>query len=133
MSNSKWTKTATSASLALLGITQLNNKAQAMIINGGGPISHTGLGSINWTLDAVNGGQATLSEGTSSGGGGSHSLFIKLAQGNTGASFKNALIGHLNGADVGFTPNISVVSQFFSTSGQPVVWGNNETSLCSLH
>ncbi len=125
MSNSKWTKTATSASLAILGMTQLSNKAHSAIVSGGGPLSQVGLGSFSWTLDAVNGGTGTLvqfSSGTSS-----HSLVINLSQGNAGASFKNALVGDLNGSNVGFTPNVAVFSQFFSTANQPVVWPTNET------
>jgi hypothetical protein len=55
MPNNKWTKTATSASLAILGVTQLNNKADANIVQGGSNFSRSGLGASPWALDAVPG------------------------------------------------------------------------------
>ena len=57
MSNNKWTKTATSASLAILGVTQLNNKADANIVKGGSNVM-TQYGSgvpTYWALDHVGG------------------------------------------------------------------------------
>ena len=54
MPNNKWTKTATSASLAILGVTQLNNKADANIVQGGSDKSACfGCGGFSWTLDKV--------------------------------------------------------------------------------
>jgi len=44
MSNNKWTKTATSASLAILGVTQLNNKANAKVLLGGSMLLKMDLG-----------------------------------------------------------------------------------------
>jgi hypothetical protein len=53
MPNNKWTKTATSASLAILGVTQLNNKADANIVQGGSNLTISGFGSHIWALDSV--------------------------------------------------------------------------------
>jgi hypothetical protein len=55
MPNNKWTKTATSASLAILGVTQLNNKADAKIVLGGSNVTQSGNGFTTWTLDQVSG------------------------------------------------------------------------------
>jgi hypothetical protein len=55
MSNNKWTKTATSASLAILGVTQLNNQADAKIVLGGSNVTQSGVGGSVWTLDALAG------------------------------------------------------------------------------
>ncbi len=55
MSNNKWTKTATSASLAILGVTQLNNKANANIVQGGTAslsVSSLGYNHVAWSIDA---------------------------------------------------------------------------------
>ena len=55
MPNNKWTKTATSASLAILGVTQLNNKANANIVQGGTAslsLSFLGYNHVAWSIDA---------------------------------------------------------------------------------
>ena len=59
MPNNKWTKTATSASLAILGVTQLNNQADAKIVLGGSNVTQSGQGSTHWVLDSVPGYGAT--------------------------------------------------------------------------
>ena len=51
--NSKLSKTATSASLAILGVTQFNNKANASIVYNNSSITATGGNSAPWTLDNV--------------------------------------------------------------------------------
>ena len=51
--NSKLSKTATSASLAILGVTQFNNKANASIVYNSSPITATPGDSKSWTLDSV--------------------------------------------------------------------------------
>jgi hypothetical protein len=50
MPNNKWTKTATSASLAILGVTQLNNKADANIVLQGSNLTATA-DYLSWSLD----------------------------------------------------------------------------------
>jgi len=50
MPNNKWTKTATSASLAILSVTQLNNKADAKIVLGGSNVTQNGNGNTVWSL-----------------------------------------------------------------------------------
>ena len=51
--NSKLSKTATSASLAILGVTQFNNKANAAIVYNNSSITVTYGNSAPWTLDNV--------------------------------------------------------------------------------
>jgi len=51
MPNNKWTKTATSASLAILGVTQLNNKADANIVLQGSNLTATAPNYSSWSLD----------------------------------------------------------------------------------
>ena len=51
--NSKLSKTATSASLAILGVTQFNNKANASIVYNNSSITATPGNSATWTLDSV--------------------------------------------------------------------------------
>jgi len=51
MPNNKWTKTATSASLAILGVTQLNNKADANIVLQGSNLTSTDPNYSSWSLD----------------------------------------------------------------------------------
>jgi len=108
MSDSKWTKTATSASLALLGMTQLNNKAQATIVSGSGPIIHNGLGSISWTLDGVNNGQGQLNEQTISG----LALVLNATQIDTGVSFRTANYGTINDGNNAFGTQVQAFATF---------------------
>ena len=51
MPKNKWTKTATSASLAILGVTQLNNKADANIVLQGSNLTSTAPNYSSWSLD----------------------------------------------------------------------------------
>ena len=51
--NSKLSKTATSASLAILGVTQFNNKANASIVYNNSSFTATPGNSAPWTLDNV--------------------------------------------------------------------------------
>jgi len=94
MPNNKWTKTATSASLAILGVTQLNNKADANIVQGGSNVTQYGAGSTSWTLDALAGysAQAKLKISRASFPSmGMTLVSAAVARLSSGASFANSL------------------------------------------
>jgi hypothetical protein len=77
MPNNKWTKTATSASLAILGVTQLNNKADAKIVLGGSNVTQNGVGAQIWSLDSVSGYGAKGRASVAIRANGSHTAFVK--------------------------------------------------------
>ncbi len=92
MTSSKWTRTATSASLAILGVTELGKNAHANhanIVQGGSNVTQVTSGPFNgahWTLDGATGHQALLSAILLTGNAGT----------NTGKALVRNLIGSYN-------------------------------------
>ena len=134
MPNNKWTKTATSASLAILGVTQLNNKADANIVQGGSNVTQSGVGVKGWTLDALAGysapGLVRISAGfygtiyarvQSVGGGASFASLTPVGEIVNGNLSWNGIAALSNG-----NPTLPAVSGYFGfrdTKGGTPIYG----------
>ncbi|MEI6381410.1 MAG: hypothetical protein WCO81_11100 [Cyanobacteriota bacterium ELA615] len=117
--NSKLSKTATSAGLAILGVTQFNNKANSSIVYNNTSITAINGSPITWTLDSVSGYGAQFQLKLITGiGANSSTTNARIFNSTLAASLKG---GRIKGAAYG--ANVSSVNPVFPSL--VVAYGNS--------
>ena len=107
--NSKLSKTATSAGLAILGVTQFNNKANSSIVYNNTSITAINGSPITWTLDTVSGYGAQFQLKLITGlGSNSSTTHARIFNSTLAASLQG---GRIKGAAYG--ANVSAVNPGF--------------------